>query len=479
MTYDAIIIGSGLGGLFAGAKLAKEGKKVCMLEQHDRPGGCATTFKRLDYTMEVGLHEMDGLHEGDMKNRIFEELGIDKEVTFLELPEFFRFHNGRTDIVMPHTREEAERVLTAHFPKEKKGILAYFERLMNYKRIHVKERDQPDISVGEYLDSIIDDDELKLVLMGNLGYFHDDPYSLSMRYFAVAESAYFHGRANFIQGGSQVMSKYLAKYIKGKGGLVMMNASVEEIVVEDGLANKVRYRSTIGKNNAVKEIEAKEIVANCSLDQLTKLLSHSGKELKKEIKKHENGASLLTVYFGFSKSLKEQGNKHYSTFVYDESVKSIKDIHPNNHAPFKSRSFTMVDYSQIDSQLAPSSKSVAAICCLDYLEDWEGLSRDEYRMKKKEVEDAFSARIDALVPGCREYLEFIEVGTSRTVERYTRNPGGAVYGFAQLPNRVPIQKVPEIANIHIASAWGKFGGGFSGAIFSGYMCAMEMLRARK
>ena len=62
--FDVIIIGGGLGGLTAGAKLAKEGKKVCLIEQHSIPGGCATTFKRKDFIMEVGLHEMDGLGVG-------------------------------------------------------------------------------------------------------------------------------------------------------------------------------------------------------------------------------------------------------------------------------------------------------------------------------------------------------------------------------------------------------------------------------
>ena len=68
MTYDFIIIGGGLGGLTAGAKLAKEGKKVMLLEQHDRPGGYATTFKRPGgFEFDVSLHstvvgERDGVH---------------------------------------------------------------------------------------------------------------------------------------------------------------------------------------------------------------------------------------------------------------------------------------------------------------------------------------------------------------------------------------------------------------------------------
>ena len=74
MKYDVIIIGAGLGGLTAGAKLAREGRKVLLIEQHSQPGGCATTFKRGDFTLEVGLHEMDGPSPRDMKSRIFSEL---------------------------------------------------------------------------------------------------------------------------------------------------------------------------------------------------------------------------------------------------------------------------------------------------------------------------------------------------------------------------------------------------------------------
>jgi len=118
MKYDYIVIGAGLGGLTAGAKLAKEGKKVLMLEQHDRPGGCATTFKRKEFTMEVGLHEMDGLYPGDMKNKMFADLGVLEKVEFLPVPEFYRFRNERYDLVIPHDPEAAREILKAAFPGE-------------------------------------------------------------------------------------------------------------------------------------------------------------------------------------------------------------------------------------------------------------------------------------------------------------------------------------------------------------------------
>ena len=86
MKYDIIIIGSGLGGLIAGAKLTKEGKKVLLVEQHSKPGGCATTFKRGDFVFEVGLHEMDAPSPSEMKSRIFTDLDVFKNVEFIKVP---------------------------------------------------------------------------------------------------------------------------------------------------------------------------------------------------------------------------------------------------------------------------------------------------------------------------------------------------------------------------------------------------------
>jgi all-trans-retinol 13,14-reductase len=480
MQYDVIIIGGGLGGLTAGAKLAKEGKQLLLLEQHDRPGGCATTFTRKEFTMEVGLHEMDGLHPTDGKTKIFNELGLFEGVEYLPVPEFYRFVNGRTDLVMPHDREAAITLLKTHFPGEEQGIDKYFERLMNARRINILERDKPDISIGEYLDTIFTSEEIKLVLLGNLGYFHDDPYTLSLRYFSIAESAYFNGRANFIRGGSQQLSDKLVSVIREHGGKVLLNHRVTSIEVTDNRLTSVTFSNTLPGDHSPVKAAAKEFVANAALPQIAEMMSDgAGSGILDEIAEHPFGASLLTVYYGFSTSLKTLGHSHYSTFVFGGSVKTQKDIHANNRSDFSKRGFTFVDYSQVDSRLAPEGKSVGAICCIDYLHDWENLSRKAYLEKKRQVAEVMTDRLEKLIPGVRNHIAHIEVGTSKTVQRYTLNPGGAVYGFAQLPNRAPLESINAFNNLHIASAWGKFGGGFSGAIFSGYMTAVEMLRKMK
>jgi len=131
--YDIIIIGAGLGGLVAGAKLAKEGKKVLLIEQHYIPGGCATNFKRVGSNMDVGLHEIGDIEEGSMQGDIFRDLKISENIEFLKLPEFYRFTNGRIDIVIPDSRKEAERILIEKYPEEEKGIKKFFSAIMGFR----------------------------------------------------------------------------------------------------------------------------------------------------------------------------------------------------------------------------------------------------------------------------------------------------------------------------------------------------------
>ncbi|MCX6333728.1 MAG: NAD(P)/FAD-dependent oxidoreductase [Bacteroidia bacterium] len=479
MKYDIIIIGGGLGGLTAGAKLSREGKKVLLIEQHDRPGGCATTFKRGDYTMEVGLHEMDGPSPSDIKTKLFNELDVFKKVSFIEIPEFYHFIRGKTEITIAHDPEKASEILKNAFPEEKEGIDAFYFYIL-YPKKRIIEIDAPkDRSLGEFLDSIICNEELKLILLGNLGYFHDDPYSISLGYYSAAQVRYFNNGASYIKGGSQQLSSHLATYINEHGGEVILNHMVTGFIIEDGRLLGVTYKKKRGPDPDTLRAFGDEIIVNSSVPGLAELLPEKeGAALKNEIGVQKPGASLLTVYFGFRDYLKNIGHKHYCIFVYDESVKSQADILKNNRGDFNNRNFTFVDYGQFDSELAPEGKSTGALCCTDYLSDWENISEKEYKSKKEEVARIFLGRLEKIIPGISAATEYIEVGTPLTVKRYTLNPGGAVYGFEQRPFKPAIDIGKIFDNLHIASAWGKTGGGFSGAIYGGYMCAINIMRKR-
>jgi phytoene dehydrogenase-like protein len=479
MRYEIIIIGGGLGGLTAGAKLAREGKSVLLIEQHSKPGGCATTFRRKGFTLEVGLHEMDGPGPRDMKNRIFTELGVFENVEFIRVPEFYHFHSEKLEITIPHDPTDAAALLREKFPAEASGIDNYFKQILNPARKPAANEIFRDQSVGTFIDSIIKDEDLKLVLLGNLGYFHDDPYSISLAYYSVAQGSYFNGGASFIKGGSQKLSDHLAEFISNHGGKVILNHLVTGFIAKNGKLTGVTFRQSGRDKSEILEAYAGEIIANAAMPSIAEMLPGTiAERLRQEISNQKTGASLLSLYFGFRHNLKAIGHNHYSTFFFDSSVRALKDIFANNSGDFNRRSFTFVDYGQVDSGLAPEGKSVGAICCIDYTSGWENLSRAAYLSKKLRVADIFISRLEKLIPGIADEIEYHEVGTPATVRRYTLNPGGAVYGFAQTPGKPLIDTTDLPGNLHFASAWGKTGGGFSGAIYSGYLCAYNILRKK-
>ncbi len=479
MIYDAIIIGAGLGGLIAGAKLVKGGKKVLLIEQHSVPGGCATSFKRKGFILEVGLHEMDGLHKKDLKTRIFRDLGVFDKVEFLKLPEFYRLKKGDLDIVISHLPEEAKEMLLKHFPDEEKAIDAYFAQIFDENIGNFYDSEEVGLSVGQFMDSITDNEDLKFVLLGNLGYYHDDPYALSLDYYSVAQRSYYTGGGNFIKGSSQKLSDYLSDYIKENGGEVIMKHSVTEIIVEDEKAVGVTYISK-KKSSEPQNAFAIDIVANAAMQNVAEMLPEKyGSELTNQIKNHDNSASLLTLYLGFNKPLQDLGFNNYATFLFGDEMKTQADIVKNSRSDYPTRSFTFIDYGQVDSELAPKGKSVGAVCCVDYTSEWEGLSRSEYLSKKEKVSQTFIDRMEELIPGFKDAVEYYELGTATTVERYILTPQGSVYGFAQTPEKIISKDIESIENLHFASAWAKLGGGYSGAIYNGYVCAINLLRKRR
>jgi phytoene dehydrogenase-like protein len=270
----------------------------------------------------------------------------------------------------------------------------------------------------------------------------------------------------------------MAAYIEKNGGTVLLGKKAEKIVTTNGRATGVTFTDSLNSNLAPVTIESDNVVANCAIPLVPDMLDepHAG-SLKEKIRSQTISCSLLCLYLGFKTDVGAFGVKHYSNFVQGDDVKSLKDVHPNQLGDWSRRSFIFVDYKKVDAQLAPPGKSVGAICGVDYLKNWEGLSPDKYRAKKKEVAEVLLQRLEKQFPGIRDSIEYAEIATPKTMQRYTLNPGGTVYGFTQSKQQAGTKRFRNnflIPNLYFASAWAFPGGGFEGAMMTGFLAALQM-----
>ena len=135
LIYDAIIVGSGLGGLSGGAYLAKNGWKILVLEKHSIPGGYATSYRRGDFIFDSTLHLLNGVGKGQDNYKFLEWCGVSQKVEFTKLKYFARLIFPEHDIRRPSgDLQSAITILEETFPNEKQGIRSFFkEALKLYK----------------------------------------------------------------------------------------------------------------------------------------------------------------------------------------------------------------------------------------------------------------------------------------------------------------------------------------------------------
>lgn len=499
MKYNTIIIGGGLAGLTAGATLSKFGKKVLLLEQHHKPGGCATTFKRGDFVIEVGLHEMSGVVENGTIPQIFKMLEVDQNIELLKVPEFYAAFSSRGKFVFPHGYDAATKALIDKYPEDAKGIKRFMKVLAGIRREGTNQPRSPLVkkliyplmpliypniveatrhTVGSWLDKYITNENAKIDLVAHIVYWGDDPYTLSMYYYGLPFSGFIENGGHFIKGGSQELSNHLATYIEKHGGTVLLGKKAEKIITENGRVTGVSFCDSFNEQLDVVTISCDNVVANCAIPTVPHLLDEPfASSLKEKIGNKVNSCSLLCLYLGFSKDLEAFGVKHYSNVIEGEDVRSLKDVKRNHLGDWSKRRFIFVDYGKVDAQLAPPGKSEGVICTVDNIEDWEGLAEDDYKAKKEEVAQILLERLDKQFPGIRDSIEYYEVSTSKTIQRYTSNPTGSVYGYAQTKEQTGNNRFRNnflIPNLYFASAWAFPGGGFEGSIMGGFLAALQM-----
>jgi phytoene dehydrogenase-like protein len=504
--FDAIVIGSGLGGLTAGALHARTGHRVLVLERNSSFGGAATVYRHGSLAIEASLHEIDGLDAEDPKGPILRTLGLDRDIPFVDVGDL---HEVRGPLlgepfVLPHGYDAALAATKQRFPHQAKGIEGYFERIRAIRHVVAMMSEQYDrgrwawsapallwrlwplirdrrATVGEVLRRLFGDDEaIKFALASNLAYYTDDPETMPFISYAIPQASYLLGGGHYIRGGSQVLSERLVAIIREAGGEAEADREVQTILVNGDNVRGVRHCARSGDD--VKEEFARVIFGNAAPAVLAAMLPESKRTpFTAHYKDQRPSLSLWTISLGLSRQSREFGVKRYSTAVLPAWLTALSRYReaaaiPGEYSATRISPYGFVAYDQIDSGLNEGGPYLASLVGLDRIENWAGLAPETKRTSKEQWMDRIIADIDHQYPGIASAVVHREMSTAETYYRYLNTPSGALYGFApESRGFMPLAET-AIGGLYLASAF-TGGGGFTGAILGGGWAARAAARA--
>jgi all-trans-retinol 13,14-reductase len=502
--YDAIVVGSGLGGLTAGALAAVGGHRVLLLEKNPSLGGSASVYRVGDLTIEASLHELDGFDPIDPKRAVLEGLGILGSLDLVEVGDLYEVRSPLLGepFVMPVGLDAALEATTRRFPQHRKALANYFGRLDGMRkgllllgeletnkrrlllnlpvlpwRIRHFIRDRK-ATVAGILNRLFGEDEaVKLAVAGLLSYYTDDASRMWFPRYATAQASYHVGGGHYPRGGSKTVTEALLDRLRSAGGQVESGAPVRRILVADGRVRGVEYE----QNGGTKEALAPVVFGNASPRALSELLPEESRAaFDARYADKSPSVSLWTIALGLSRRPSELGVTQYSTVVFPDWMKSLGQLpestalmaaDPGERLPY----VILVDYTAVDTGLTPSAPYLATLCGLDSAESWRGLDADAYHARRERWMDALIAMLDREFPGFREAVLQREMTTALSVERYLGTPNGAIYGFApDVPRKLgPVfDPATAIPGLWLASAYTGIGG-YSGAIIGGSIAARK------
>ncbi len=514
-SFDAVVIGSGLGGLTAAALLAKSGRKVCVIERNHSVGGAASAFKKGALTIEPALHQTaDPRDPTEVKHAILTELGILDEIEWVPVRPFYSVKGGPVGEMfdMPVGYDAAHHALSRRFPNSREGSARFFGAI---EQIHDavthlskagEERSLGRLaraafelrplardwraSTADMLERFFGDDEgAKCAVAGTIAYYADDARNLAWPFFAVAQAGYFKSGGVFVKGGSRVLSMKLAKVVTKAGGSVLLGRDASGVDLDtSGHAAAVRHVDSKTKGDE-QRIEAKQVLANCAPHALARMLPDAERaKIEEAYGARPLSISLFSAHFGLSRPPSELGLDRFTYSVLPEWATKQSDLadsarlfaeNPGDRLP----GYGIANYGAIDSGLAGDGPTLVTVVGVDRFDNWSALSPQDEKDRRERWLDAFQAALDRDYPGFSAAVVERMFLNARSMASFMNTPGGAVYGFAPLPFERPIwagvprsPKTP-LPGVYLASSFAQ-SGGFSGAMKSGADAARMAMRER-
>lgn len=503
-SYDAIVIGAGLGGLSAAAAFARQGFKTLVLEQHYIPGGYASSFERPGgFTFDVSLHSTTVDLRNGVPNLIPGFPEID-DIAFVPHKPLYRAIYPGHDIRVPHRDVPGYiKILKKNFPGEAEGIDGLFADMRGFVddlNSFSRAGGQVDMATfpskfphlfknfnrpwGALVDDRIKDAKLKGVVSGLWGYFGLPPSKISPFYYALPLMGYLEGGGYYPVGTAQKMSDAFASLIRKHGGEVKLSTRVERILTRDHAATGIRTADGA-------EYLGRAIVSNSNAPDTFGRMMPDEKEFLKDHLAHMEKMSIsfssFLVWLGLKTDLvRKVGLKDSEIFYYPDYDVEAEYKAIMAGGPEADTGFGLTVYDNLYPDYSPKGKNTLNIIVTQGYDYWKKYetdyfwgSKEAYNKEKMRMADILIDRVEkTLLPGLRKAIEVVEVATPLTNLRFTGNPRGAIYGWDQTldnsGNRRFPQKTP-IKNLYLAGAWTFPGHGYGACIPSGLSCFSQVM----
>lgn len=500
--FDAVVVGAGNGGLSAAITLAKAGRRTLLIEQHNLPGGVATSFRRGRFEFEPSLHELCDLGSaedpGEVRGLLCGEYGLD--IPWLEVPDTFRVlttdsAGSPLDATMPAGRRPFIEKLVSYVPDSRKSVETFFELMdetlaaiayisgANGKTDsgYMQEHFPNFLRTGAYpVNKVLAAIKMPLraqdIINTYWSYLGMHCDNMPFVHYAAMVHKYIHKSAYIPQKTSHQISTAMIERFRALGGEVWFNCRATGFEFDGDHISGIR--TTQG------DIDTRYVVMNGYPTTTYANMMPAEKVPERELKlanARKYSGRMFVTYVGLDKTAEELGIKDYSLFLpaTADTVKeyeSLKRIETNNYN-------IALCYNLVNPDISPKGTCMMSFTTMYMSDCWGAVDPKDYVRTKNMVAermiDWYEKKSGITI---KPYIEEFAVASPWTFCRYTGSPEGSVYGYeasgwdGMMARLMMLNEDYPIKGLKFCGAAGPRGDGYSASYICGNLMGKLTLK---